>query len=178
MCDFDALSPQEQLLLVQAEYGKTMLRAHGLERSLATLLICHVTFAGDHKASLDFEINKIKRLPLGLLINKFLETFSASEDLIEELDNLLFFRNDLAHRISDTIIYAAMSVDWEKKVIAELVDIRSYFTDAEPLLQPYMEVFNQKLGVSDAKMQEIMNKLYPGIAGSTVSGAAQETPDN
>lgn len=147
-----------------------MLRAHGLERRLATLLICHATLAGDRKASLDSEIDKIKKLPLGLLINKFAETFSPCEDLIEELDNLLFFRNELVHRISDTIIHAAMQVEWEKKVITELIEIRSYFSDAEPLLRPYMEVFNQSFGVSKEKKQEIMHKVYPGIASSIANG--------
>lgn len=171
MHDLDALSSQERLFLVQAEYGKIMLRAHGLERRLATLLICHEAFAGDRKSSLDSEINKIKRLPLGPLIDKFADTFSASEELIEELDNLLFFRNELAHRISDTIIYAAMKADWERRVITELSEIRSHFIDAEPMLEPYMEIFKQKLGVSDAKMHEIMLKVYPGIESSIASGA-------
>lgn len=166
MYDFAALSSQERFFLVQAEYGKTMLRAHSLERRLATLLICHATFAEDRKQSLESEINKIKRLPLGPLIEKFVETFPASEELVEELDHLLFFRNELAHRISDTIIYAAMQADWEQRVVTELADIRSYFIDAEPMLEPYMETFKQKLGVSKAKMYEIMLKVYPGIAGS------------
>ncbi|MDO9014738.1 MAG: hypothetical protein Q7U84_08190 [Polynucleobacter sp.] len=165
MQDLRAFSAQERYFLVQAAYGKAMLHAHGLERLLGTLLICRATFSLECKTTLDFRITKVKRLPLGKLIEEFVEAFSPGEELIEELGNLLFFRNELAHRVSDIIIDATTQSNWEEDVVKELEDIHSYFVDFKPLLQPYLNTFQAKVGVTEVQMLELIRKVYPGAAG-------------
>jgi hypothetical protein len=164
MQDLGAFSAQDRLFLVQAAYGKAMLQAHGFERTLATLLICHATFSRDRRKPLDARIAGVKRLPLGPLIDEFVDAFSPDQNLIGELSNLLFFRNELAHRISDTILGAATQSDWEQQVVRELEEIRSYFVDVRPFLEAYMEAFRFKIGITEEQMLELARKVYPGAA--------------
>jgi len=141
-----------------------MLQAHGLEITLGTLLICHATFSPDLRTSRDAKIAQVRRLTLGALIEQFVKVFSPEQNLIEELDNLLFFRNELAHRISDTIVSAATRVNWEQRVLTELEEIRSYFVDVKPLFEPYMEAFRAQIGITEEQMLELARKAYPGAA--------------
>jgi hypothetical protein len=162
--DLGAFSAQQRFFLVQAAYGKAMLEAHGLERTLGALLICQATFSADDGPRREARIARVNRLPLGRLIEEFVEALSPDKHLIEELDNLLFFRNELAHRISDTILGAAAQSNWEQRVVAELEEIRSYFVEAKPLLEAYMETFLVKIGITESQMMELMRKLYSGVA--------------
>lgn len=155
------LSPHERMLLVHAAYGKAMLRVHSIELTLATLLICQVIFSTDKGGQRESEISKIRRLPLGLLTARFVAEFSPSEALEEELSNTVFFRNELAHRISDTIISAALQENWEEKVIVELNDICGYFSDSIALLRPYKTKFVEMLGLTDKKLLDIVYAVYP-----------------
>lgn len=166
MHDLRSLTASERMLLIHAAYGKAMLRAHGLEQSLATLMICHITFAPGDVSAREARIAKTKRLTLGPLIDQFVQAFSPDEKLIEELDNLLFFRNELAHRISETILYASREITWEERVIRELTDIQSFFDEVKPLLQPYVDSFQEKIGISEARILELAKTLYPGIVGA------------
>lgn len=151
------------MFLVHAAYGRAMLRAHGLERDIATLLICYTTFTPDEVAIREAQIARIKRLPLGPLIDKFVQAFQPTDDLIEELDNLLFFRNELTHRISEMILHAGHEVAWEERVLKELADIQSYFDEVTPFLRPYMDSFRDKIGIGEDRMRELVKKLYPGM---------------
>jgi hypothetical protein len=155
------LSPGEAMLVVEAAYGKAMLRAHGLERTLATLLICKATISNRQRAEQDAAIVRIKRLPLGLLIERFETEFSPSEELTEELSNLLYFRNELTHRISDTICNAAMKAHWHEKVTTELNEISGYFADCRPLLQPHMAACQAELGLTDERIEELVLATFP-----------------
>lgn len=56
------------------------------------------------------EIEWLDRLTLGKFISEFTSRLSPSEYPAEELDNMLFFRNELTHRIS----YARVSATIEQ----------------------------------------------------------------
>jgi hypothetical protein len=167
MTDFGTLTIADRMLLVHAAYGKAMLCAHGLEHSLATLLICKISLSKVLHNQSKAEVAKIKRLPLGVLIEKFAVEFSHSDQLREELSNLLFFRNELAHRISDSIISAAVEVNWEERIISELEEICGYFRDCRPLLAPYIDHFQSQLGLTDENVIELIRVTYPGSGVGT-----------
>lgn len=149
------LSDQDWLLLVYATYGKTMLQAHSLELTLKTLLIFHLETYSERHVSINDSIVKLNRMTLGMLIDEFLKRFSPNEELAEELDNLLFYRNLLTHRISDFIINKAINPNLYETVINELEEIRGYFIEVKPLLEPYMSAARSKLGVSKEQLLEM-----------------------
>jgi hypothetical protein len=79
---------------------------------------------------------------------------------VEELDNMVYFRNELAHRISNFIVLKATSHEWHDKVIKELGEIESYFNEAQEILLPYIEVCHKKLNLNEEKISEIAFSLY------------------
>ena len=150
------------MLLIEAAYGKAMLRAHGLERTLATLLICNLTLSQDKDGTQAADIAKVKRQPMGSLITRFIAEFSPSDELQERLSHLLALRNDLAHRISDTIIDSAVSMNWEGQVTSELASISEQFADFRPYLRPYMARAESAHGLNDEKIAKLIQEGYPG----------------
>jgi hypothetical protein len=157
------LSRQERMFTVYAAYGRVMMAAHSLERRLAALL---VTRAADRRSSKEVfraEQAKIDHLPLGLLIKRFISEFQPEEQLVEELDNMLYFRNDLAHRISDLVLRAAQRAQWEEKVLTELTDITEYFRETREMLEPYAAEWFAKHAVSEHELLTKALAMYPGI---------------
>lgn len=150
-----------ELTLVHAAYGRAMLAANALESKLCLFLMCHAV-EGDYAIP-----NSIKRMTLGALVNEFVARYAPGEEIEEELDNMVFFRNELAHRIQETIIYATTDMDWPQRVIEELGTVESYFKDTETLLQPYEERAYSTLKVSKATLQNIAQRLYPDICASS-----------
>ncbi len=164
------LKNAEWMILVEGAYGRAMLRAHGLEMELASMLLCNATatsrgqVVGERVTRLTKE--QILRLPLGLLIKHFVAAFSVSEDIADELDNLLFFRNELAHRISRIILKGLSKQDHQgwPQVIRELKDIASFFDDADELLAPYRRASAAALGLTEDELVEAAGRIYPGMA--------------
>lgn len=153
------LSKQEKLLLVNEAYGRAMLSAHALEFRLSSLLICKLATS---KNASDSEVEVIKKLPLGLLIKKFTAEFDPSESLLEELDNMLHFRNELAHRIAIMILREALHSEWEGRLILELQQISEYFCETMEMLTPYVQEYTLKLGLTTEKILELGYEVYPG----------------
>ena len=122
--DFDFRTRQ---FLIWAVHGRAMMGAHRLEKKLSLLLVQRAIDTCPSNDSLEQAIEAIYRLTLGPLINRFLTEFSASENLAEELDNMLFFRNELTHRISDMALNAAdRHTQWTSRLIEEIENIPTF----------------------------------------------------
>jgi hypothetical protein len=160
--ELQSLTAQERLLLVHAAYGRSMLAAHRLELTLGTLLVCQTTLEIEPGTKRRSEIDRIGRLTLGQLIKLFISKFSPNEDLQQELSNTLFFRNELVHRISETILNATRSIEWEEVVITEMNAIIGYFADSSKLLEPYITEWKLKVGLTDELFAELVSAAYPG----------------
>jgi hypothetical protein len=89
--------------------------------------------------------------------------FDPSDDLHEELDKMVFFRNELAHRISDAICRAATGSEWREKVTKEMVEIEKIFGETNILLDPYMERCHRITKTNDADLKRIAELFYPGM---------------
>ncbi len=160
----DTLTGEEQLYAVFAAYGRAMLNAHGLELQLATLLSVRTIFAGGTKDERIRALARIEQQPMGNLIRDFIASYEPSEEIMEELDNMLYFRNELAHRVSRMILIAATKGDWKIPLIKELTEISEMFRDTGRLLEPFMEACRNQVGVPEEIMQELGRHLYPGAA--------------
>ncbi len=143
---------------MHASYGRAMLAAHHLELRLSMFLLCSAIERGDPTTCDSF-----KKLTLGGLIKEFVKRFDPSEKLEEELDNMLFFRNELAHRISDTICRAAIDQGWRERVTKEMIEIEKMFAETNILLNPYMERCHCITKTTDADLKRIIELVYPGI---------------
>jgi len=147
-----------QILLMHASYGRAMLAAHHMELRLSTFLLCNAIERDEPATHESF-----KKLTLGRLVNEFVNRFDPSEELREELDNMVFFRNELAHRISDTICRAATDSGWREKVTKEMIEIERMFGETNVLLDPYMERLHRITKTTDADLRRITELAYPGI---------------
>lgn len=147
-----------QLLLVHAAYGRAMISAHDLEMQLSAILMCHLI-----ENEVDLSVEQIRRMTLGQLVRKFTSELKPSSALEEELDNMVYFRNELAHRASAIITRAATHEEWHERAITELGEIESYFLETKLLLSPYFEKCYEITKISKDKIYEIASSLYPGI---------------
>ena len=163
MNSLTALSPAQRMYAVYAAYGKAMMVAHSLERQLATLLIVYVTEKTAPGPQREEELGRIGRITMGQLISRFTVAYSPSEELQEELDNMLFFRNELAHRIVDSVVSATMEKEWEGKLIQELSEWTEMFRETTKLLEPYSEAWFRKQGIDRNKLLQNILSIYPGV---------------
>lgn len=157
------LSRHERLLVVHAAYGRAMLDAHSLELTLCTLLFVRAAIQEHSESERQNDQSRLERLTLGELMREFNAAYSPSENIQEELDNMLYFRNELTHRISQMILLAATRCEWEARMIEELSEISQMFRETKALLEPFIEDCWKRLGCSDEKMREVMYRLYPGV---------------
>ncbi|QNN47474.1 hypothetical protein H9L17_04875 [Thermomonas brevis] len=158
MEDIDISVTRLQAFLVDASYGRALRMAHLLESRLVTFLMCHAI-----ENNYPIDKDGIKKMTLGVLVKEFIAKFNPSEQIEEELDNMVFFRNELAHRISETIISATVHKDWQDRVVKELTEITGYFQETLTLLEPYVERSYRAMNVSEEVLLKIIGKLYPGI---------------
>lgn len=147
-----------RMLLMHASYGRAMLAAHHLELRLSLFLLCNA-IERDELTTRD----SFKRLTMGGLVAEFVKRFSPGEELREALDNMVFFRNELAHRISDTICDAAKDTGWREKVTKEMMEIEQIFSGINALLDPYMERCHRITKTTDADLKRITELVFPGI---------------
>lgn len=161
MEELELTAKKLQLMLVHAAYGRAMMKAHQLEMHLSTLLLCHAI-----KHKLPGDLSSIKRMTLGALSRGFVEKYNPSDEVAEEIDNMVFFRNELAHRISESIVRAAMDESWHERFVEELGEIEGMFADTINLLDPYMEQCYRSMGVTRDDLLTIAKKVYVGIGAN------------
>jgi hypothetical protein len=153
-----------ELFAVYAAYGRATIAAHSLERALSSLLIATLVDRKLPREKFEADVARFERMTLGPLIERFNQWFSPAEELQEELDNMLYFRNKLIHDISGTVLHRAREVDWEQRVIQELTDITTYFLETREMLRDYSEKWLTSHGLSYAKLLKIGIEMYPGAA--------------
>ncbi|MGN6739603.1 hypothetical protein [Dyella sp.] len=157
MEELELTAKKLQLMLVHAAYGRAMMKAHQLEMHLSTLLLCHAI-----ENKLPSGPDHIKRMTLGTLAREFVEKYGPSDYVAEEIDNMVFFRNELAHRISEHIVRATTDEEWHEKFIEELGEVEDMFVDTIKLLGPYMEQCYRFMGATHDDLLAIVNKVYIG----------------
>lgn len=147
---------------VEAAYGRAVMAAHSLERNLGFLLMTRIV--GSERRDVELQLNQIKRLPLGLLISRFVEEFGVGEGLQEELDNMLYFRNELVHRISDKTLCKALDSDWRHRLAQDLIEIEGYFRETNVLLEPYIDSWLSAHDLTRSQLLSIGTEIYKGLA--------------
>jgi hypothetical protein len=157
------LLPATRMYAVYAAYGKAMMSAHALERHLAAILVTHISDTTAPGQDRTAAIERLDRMTFGQLIKEFVSTHSPAEKLMEELDNMLYFRNDLAHRMADTVLAAAMAHEWEERLIERLTEWDLMFRETNDLLRPFTNRWIEKHNINYDKVFSAVLKLYPGI---------------
>lgn len=145
-----------QMIFVYAAYGKSMMSAHKLELKLLAIVSCYPERLPEKCTA-----ESVGKMTFGALVNLFVKCFNPPEELIEELDNMIYFRNELAHRISNLIILRAKSYEWHEAVIKELGEIDSYFKETREMLSPYIKECHKKLNVTEEKINKIAFVINP-----------------
>ena len=163
MLDLEDMDPHTRLWLVYAAYGQAMLNAHQLEKKLSSLLIAREAETSYNAEQHKQIFEEIDRLTLGSLVKRFLIEFSPSEEITEELDNMLYFRNELTHRISDMFLNANHHPQWESRLIEEIQNISTYFSETRALLDPYSKAYLDRAGLTPERLVTIGKALYPNI---------------
>ena len=157
--DFDFRARQ---ILIWAVYGRAMMGAHRLEKKLSLLLVERATDTCPSSDLREQAIKAIDRLTLGPLIDRFLTEFAPSENLVEELDNMLYFRNKLTHRISDMVLNAAnRQTQWTSRLVEEIENISTYFSETCALLEPYSKEWMDGKGITQERLDKVWARLFP-----------------
>lgn len=154
-------SRAEKLFVVEAAYGRAMLRAHGIEQMLTTWLICAVCYR-KQRATWRNDVAVIKQLTLGGLIKRFVAESSAPAALSEELSTLLTLRNDLAHRVSARFADAAKNKNWEQHALLELSSVGDRLAKCRAALQPYMVQAREMAGLTEEEISNVIDRTFPG----------------
>ena len=121
------LAAKLQSYALQAAYGAAMLKANRLEFCLRTLLIMQLNAKSDDE--LYKALSELQRLPLGRLIERVIQAFSIPDYWQEELDNLRWFRNQLAHQIMDDISWNHLLEEDEWELISYLNQVGSFYEE-------------------------------------------------
>ena len=140
--------------------------AHSLERRLGALLVARICERALSQSDHATAMATHNRLPLGVLIERFIQEYVPPEDLVEELDNMLYFRNELTHRVSEQVVAACRTAKWEETFIAEMFEITTYFRETNDALRPYTTEWFLKNGLCESEVIEKAITLYPGVRGS------------
>lgn len=147
---------------ILASYGSTVLEAHQLENWLVLLLATNELSSDKDKVN-EFEdsFKKLKRLTLGQLINRSIIEFNFSEYWQEELDNMLFFRNQLIHDYSWEITSSMMETDGQIKLLEELNNIRSYFSETtDEIKNRVVKIFSDSHGIPRDSIEEVAKEWF------------------
>lgn len=150
-------------VVVYAAYGQAMLSAHALERKLCTLLMTRCVEPKSDENHFDKQMAEIKRLPLGRLIERFIEGFSVEGELQEELDNMLYFRNELAHRIAEMLLRKALDPGWHNRLVTELLEIESCFRETNARLECYLDEWLNANGYKKELLVSMGKAIYKGL---------------
>ena len=157
--DESKITKSLEIYALDAAYGRAMLEAHTLELFLSNLLILGLVDNGLSKEQYNSECNKIKKKTMGRLISGVIGKYEVSNYLQQELDNCLFFRNRLAHQISDDIISSHMNGDGKNGIIIELGEISGYFIETKEELEKLINTWLKTKGIKRSKINDLARGL-------------------
>src|SRR3990172_8731412 len=167
--DFEELAKTIDSLALHAAYGSAVLAAHILERNLVSLLATRSIRKRASTFSLfDEDLDGLRKLTLGRLIEEVIAKFHISEGLEEELDNMLYFRNRLVHNISDDMLLWAVKPGWKDRVILELREIKHYFHETNCEIEKILDDWLLSNGLSREKLQELAKLIWRGVQEDVV----------
>lgn len=132
-----------------------MLQAHSLELSLANLLMTNLVDQEIGEEKFKSELARVKRLTMGRLIAEVIDRYEISDYWKEEFDNSLFFRNRLAHQISEDIISSHIREDGRAKLISEMEEIIGYFREAKGEIERITDKWLILKGIERAQLLEV-----------------------
>jgi hypothetical protein len=159
--DFTEIIERLQKFVLHAAYGKAMLAAHKLERSLILHIFVETMKSNRSKkiSTASHYFDRLNKLTLGSLIREATIKCTFSEEEADEWDNLLYFRNHLTHGISELITDSFFRHGDTEKVAEELDEIESYFHEMQEKLDSSIFEGFGALGMPKHKILEVVNEL-------------------
>jgi hypothetical protein len=136
--------------------SRLALEAHRLENLISVLLATRII---EKKENYENCFKEIKGLVLGRLIKRLLYEFDIPAYWQEELDNALWFRNKLIHRISDDVSYVILKHGNSAKLVEELYEIYGYFKETSEYIESLVFKWLDEKGITKEKMQTVVQKL-------------------
>lgn len=157
----DALGNDEALgrFSIEAAYGRAMLAANRLERVLVQLLLFEKHPELKDENDFKRELAALSSLPFGRLIDEAERRLGLSEYWLDELDNLRWFRNELAHRAHEYTTSHLIDHGLWEKVVVELDEIRSYFQEALKEFDARVLEQLETLGINKEKLFSVAREL-------------------
>ncbi len=158
------LSRSERMWAVYAAYGKAMMSAHSLEGKLAALLIARESGESYTKTQFQTKREKIDKLTLGTLVERFLMEFEPTNEVTHALKTIVPIRNELVHRISKYILHATLITHWEEGVVSELLKITDSFLEVISKLQPFTDYWLSEIRIEYEELFQAELAKHPGIS--------------
>jgi len=167
--DFVKLAKSLKSLALHAAYGYAVMAAHRLELKLVSLAATRRVSNPTSTPSLfDDDLSGLGKPTLGRLIEYVIAEFDVPEQLEEELDNMLYFRNRLVHHISNMILLAARKPRWRARVIRELAEIEGYFHATSREIDKMLDDWLHSTGLSRKKVRGRAKQMWRRIREGAV----------
>jgi hypothetical protein len=153
----------EQCKEVYAHAGLALYWAQCLEMSLENFLCLHGRVSGEcvRLAELDALEGRVEAQTLGRLLRDTRQQVQFEKGAEELLATALERRNFLAHRFFKERAEAFMSRAGRQQMIAELIEIRECFRNADMVATVICKALQKVLGISDEMIEREFKRLVP-----------------
>ena len=164
------MNKSEHCKEVYAYFGLAMFRAQCVEQSIIQLLIFLVFFKENatkissiEKWELDFDNfdKTMSKKTMGHLLGALRDLGVLNEIIESTLSKALIKRNWLAHGYFAHRAIEFLNERGRNQMIDELEGIIELFNLAEDLLQPISNKLALQYGLTNEKLEEIKNEIYP-----------------
>ncbi|MCW4831047.1 hypothetical protein [Enterobacter hormaechei] len=164
------MNKSEHCKEVYAYFGLAMFRAQCVEQSIIQLLIFLVFFKENatkissiEKWELDFDNfdKTMSKKTMGHLLSALRDLGVLNEIIESTLSKALIKRNWLAHGYFADRAIEFLNERGRNQMIDELEGIIELFNLAEDLLQPISNKLALQYGLTNEKLEEIKNEIYP-----------------
>ncbi len=153
----------EQCKEVYAHAGLALYWAQCLEKSLENFLYLHGRVSGECVALADLDAleERVEAHTLDRLLRDTRKHVRFEKGAEKLLATALERRNSLAHRFFKERAEAFMSRAGRKQMIAELIEIRECFHNADIVATVNCKALQEVLGISDEMIERQLKRLLP-----------------
>jgi uncharacterized protein YutE (UPF0331/DUF86 family) len=161
--EFENESDDGKHRLVYAYYGLAIYMSQCVEESLAIMLWTNRIFQKNVKKNA--EVNEIidvienSKKTLGNFINEVKQVYELTEEHKANLTEVLELRNYIVHKYFKIEISKFFTEEGMKEMIKYFCDFIDYSKNIDEELKSYYKIYTNRMGLSDEKVNELMEQM-------------------
>ncbi len=162
IADYDSKSDEDKIILLYALYGRAMYRAQVLEQQAVNMLVVDKIFKNPPKNHEEYmtiwDQYDYSKNTLGAKAKEINAVYALSEPDSIAFNRVITLRNHLTHnyfRFNDNLFYSDAG---KKQMIKDFIDFIDLSETVDDRLMSYMEHYNEKAGLTNARMEELLRR--------------------